>query len=235
MPLRPTARPRLSDQVIDQLRALVASGEWPLGRRIPTEPELVAQLGVGRNTVREAVRALVHAGLLDVRQGDGTYVRATSELDAALARRLERSTALETLEVRAPLEREAARLAATRRDPADLRAIADALRERDALRPTADLAGFVAADLRFHRAVVAAAHNRLLAELYEHLMAAFEALLHGTEAGVPEDPGVGEGHNALAAAIEAGDPEAAEAAAGALLAAARAHTEQVLRGGGGRA
>ncbi|WP_210491837.1 FCD domain-containing protein [Patulibacter sp. SYSU D01012] len=231
MPLRPTARPRLSDQVIDQLRGLVAAGEWPVGTRIPTEPALVAQLGVGRNTVREAVRALVHAGLLDVRQGDGTYVRATSELDAALARRLERSSALETLEVRAPLEREAARLAALRRDDRDRAAIAAALRERHALRPTGDLEAFVAADLRFHRAVVAAAHNGLLAELYEHLMTAFEALLHRTEAGVPEDPGVGEGHTALAAAIDAGDPVAAEAAAAALLAAARAHTVQVLRAG----
>ncbi|MGX6449170.1 FadR/GntR family transcriptional regulator [Patulibacter sp. S7RM1-6] len=231
MPLHPTARPRLSDQVIEQLRALVAAGEWPVGSRIPTEPELVAQLGVGRNTVREAVRALVHAGLLDVRQGDGTYVRATDELDAALTRRLQRSTALETLEVRAPLEREAARLAALRRSDADRAEIAAALRERDALRAT-DIDGFVAADLRFHRAVVAAAHNGLLAELYEHLTAAFETLLHDTESGRPEDPDVAAGHVELAAAIDAGDAERAEAAALALLAASRAHTEHVLQGRG---
>ncbi|PRC57877.1 GntR family transcriptional regulator, partial [Mycobacterium sp. ITM-2017-0098] len=79
-------RAGLVDQVIDQLRHTIASGEWPVGRRIPNETVLVESLGVGRNPVREAVRALAHAGLLDVRQGDGTYVRATSEVSGALRR-----------------------------------------------------------------------------------------------------------------------------------------------------
>ncbi|MER6897584.1 winged helix-turn-helix domain-containing protein, partial [Amycolatopsis sp. NPDC000740] len=55
MPLATTRRAGLVDQVIDQLREAVTAGEWPIGHRIPTEPELSAQLGVGRNTVREAV------------------------------------------------------------------------------------------------------------------------------------------------------------------------------------
>jgi len=84
--LTSTRRSGLVDQVIDQLRQAIADGEWPVGQRIPAEPELVAALGVGRNTVREAVRALSHAGLLEVRQGDGTFVRATSELSGALRR-----------------------------------------------------------------------------------------------------------------------------------------------------
>jgi DNA-binding FadR family transcriptional regulator len=75
---------RLSEQVVAQLEAQIAAGEWPVGSKIPAEPELVAALGVGRNTVREAVRALEHAGLLEPRRGDGTYVRATSDLGAAL-------------------------------------------------------------------------------------------------------------------------------------------------------
>ncbi len=50
---------RLSDEVVAQLEGLIAAGEWPVGTKIPAEPELVAALGVGRNTVREAVRALV--------------------------------------------------------------------------------------------------------------------------------------------------------------------------------
>ena len=80
MPLATTRRTGLVDQVIEQMRKAISSGEWPVGQRIPAEPELVSALGVGRNTVREAVRALAHAGLLEVRQGDGTFVRATSEL-----------------------------------------------------------------------------------------------------------------------------------------------------------
>ena len=82
MPLSHPRRSALSEQVIAELRQQITSGEWPVGSRIPTEPELVEQLGVARNTVREAVRALAHNGLLDIRQGSGTYVVATSELAA---------------------------------------------------------------------------------------------------------------------------------------------------------
>jgi len=64
----------LADQVIARLRAEITPGAWPAASRIPTEPELVDRLGVARNTVREAVRALAHNGLLDIRQGSGTYV-----------------------------------------------------------------------------------------------------------------------------------------------------------------
>ncbi|EPJ37730.1 putative Exu regulon transcriptional regulator [Streptomyces afghaniensis 772] len=87
MPLSHPRRSALSEQVIAALRAQITSGEWPVGSRIPTEPELVEQLGVARNTVREAVRALSHNGLLDIRQGSGTYVVATSELAGVMQRR----------------------------------------------------------------------------------------------------------------------------------------------------
>ena len=103
MPLATTRRSGLVDEVIGQLRTVIAAGEWPVGERIPTEQELVALLGVGRNTVREAVRALSHGGLLDVRQGDGTYVRATSEVSGAI-RRLCGSELHEVLQVRRALE-----------------------------------------------------------------------------------------------------------------------------------
>lgn len=69
-----------------RLEELIGSGEWPVGFRVPPEPELVRALGVSRNTVREAVRALVHVGMLDPRPGDGTYVRADTGPDAALER-----------------------------------------------------------------------------------------------------------------------------------------------------
>ncbi|EWM16430.1 GntR-family transcriptional regulator, partial [Kutzneria sp. 744] len=99
VPLATTRRTGLVDQVIEQMRKAISSGEWPVGQRIPAEPELVSALGVGRNTVREAVRALAHAGLLEVRQGDGTFVRATSELSGAV-RRLVGDELREVLEVR---------------------------------------------------------------------------------------------------------------------------------------
>ena len=67
MPLRSTARTSLVDLVIEQMESLIADGEWPVGTKIPAEPLLVEQLDVGRNTVREAVRALVHTGMLEPR------------------------------------------------------------------------------------------------------------------------------------------------------------------------
>src|SRR5690349_24962417 len=104
MNIGPVARPRaLSDQVIATLRAQITSGEWAVGSRIPTEPVLVEQLGVARNTVREAVRALAHNGLLDIRQGSGTYVVATSELAAVLGRRFAAAPQHDVVELRGGL------------------------------------------------------------------------------------------------------------------------------------
>ena len=68
MTLQHAERLSLVERVIDQLRTQITAGSWECGERIPTEPQLSDMLGVGRNTVREAVRALVHTGLLEVRQ-----------------------------------------------------------------------------------------------------------------------------------------------------------------------
>src|SRR3954454_8343357 len=120
MTLSSARRTPLFDQVIDQLRDQITSGRWPVGSRIPTEPELVEQLGVARNTVREAVRALAHNGLLDIRQGSGTYVLATSELAGVMHRRFADADQLQVAELRSTLETSAAGLAAGRRTLRDL-------------------------------------------------------------------------------------------------------------------
>ncbi|WP_199931247.1 FadR/GntR family transcriptional regulator [Streptomyces sp. CB02923] len=104
-------RSLLVNQVIEHMRERITAGAWPVGQRIPTESVLADELQVARNTVREAVQALSHAGLLHVRQGRGTYVRATSELSGAL-RRLRTAELREVFQVRRGLEIEAARLAA---------------------------------------------------------------------------------------------------------------------------
>ncbi|MFB9908131.1 FadR/GntR family transcriptional regulator [Allokutzneria oryzae] len=165
MPLATTRRAGLVEQVIEQMRALVTSGEWPVGQRIPPEPELVTALGVGRNTVREAVRALAHAGLLEVRQGDGTFVRATSELSGAV-RRLCGSELRDVLEVRRALEVEGARQAAERRSAEDLRELERILADRDAALEAGEWDRMVQRDTDFHLFLVECSHNRVLTELY---------------------------------------------------------------------
>ncbi|MDT7618330.1 MAG: hypothetical protein QOF00_5777 [Pseudonocardiales bacterium] len=212
---------RVCDEVMAQLEGLIGAGEWPVGSKIPSEPELVAALGVGRNTVREAVRALEHAGLLEPRRGDGTYVRATSDLGAAFLRRARRSTVLDVLAVRTSLERDAAVAAAEQRTDADMAAIREAARARRVACDGSDRAAFAAADLAFHEAVVAATGNPVLNDLYAGRTEAVQRSV--TEVDELDDDPVGfPGHEELAAAIEARDPDAARAAADTYLDAARA-------------
>ncbi|MEU6722685.1 FadR/GntR family transcriptional regulator [Nonomuraea wenchangensis] len=209
MSLRTAQRASLVDQVIDQLKEQITSGSWPMNGKIPTETVLAEQLGVGRNTVREAVRALTHAGLLECRQGDGTYVRATSELSGAMLRRLRQAEQLEILEVRRALEVESARLAATRRTDDDIARIEAALAERERAWDLDDPEYFVEADLAFHMAVAHATHNLVLIDLYEDFSAALRASITaaGTSLNKSYIP-----HDAIARAIAAGDASAAERA-----------------------
>jgi DNA-binding FadR family transcriptional regulator len=211
----PLRRHSLVEQAIDELRAQIAAGAWPVGERIPTEPALVATLGIGRNSLREATRALVHAGLLETRQGDGTYVRATSELAGALRRRASRAELVEIFEVRRGLEIEAARLAAERRSDADLDTL-DALdRRRLASWEDGDLDAFVEADVALHRAIAGASRNTMLAEIYGDLADMLAAAVHGIlhDAEMPGRENAAHLHDDLLAAIRAGDPAAAQDAA----------------------
>jgi DNA-binding FadR family transcriptional regulator len=212
MALATASRSGLVEQVIEQLRVEIRSGGLPLGERIPTEGELATTFGVGRNTVREAVRALAHAGLLDVRQGDGTFVHATTELSGAL-RKLPGAELREVLELRRVLEVESARLAATRRTAGELAELRKTLRRRDSALGEARIDVAVHADAEFHRLIVQAAHNSLLGELYYGVTEAVFASVATTM-----DPGAGAAksvsHTDLLAAIAGADAvrAAAEAA-----------------------
>lgn len=213
MPLATTRRTGLVDQVIEQLRTAVTQGEWPIGERIPTEAELVEQLGVGRNTVREAVRALAHTGLLEVRQGDGTYVRATSEVSGAI-RRLCGSELREVLQVRRTLEVEGARLAAVERTGEEVQELWALLARRDVDLREGRWQDFARTDAEFHCAVVAAGHNRLLTELYRGLTEVIAASIATTSSIAPGADHAPEiGHEGLAQAIADRDPERAAAEA----------------------
>ncbi|MFD5565296.1 FadR/GntR family transcriptional regulator [Kitasatospora griseola] len=213
MALSTTRRTPLSDQVIAQLRAQITSGEWPVGSRIPTEAELVDQLGVARNTIREAVRALAHNGLVDIRQGSGTYVLATSELAGVMHRRFADADQSQVAELRATLETSAAGFAATRRTARDLELLDAALARRDAAWHAGVPEDFIQADAAFHHAVVAAAHNDVLAAIYADLG---EVLLAHLRHDVGPDllPHRWVSHSDILDAIRSGDAEKAAKAAG---------------------
>lgn len=198
-------RRSLVDQVIDQMREAIASGQWRVGDRIPAEPELVNAFGVARNTMREAVRALAHTGVLEVRHGDGTFVRAHDETAVVLQRWLGLADLLDVLTARRGLEVEAARQAADRRTPDDLTQLARMQRG-----PASDgVEAEVASAMEFHAAVVAASHNPVLVMLHRALAAATRAGMRRT-ATDPSLPDVGgEAHQELLAAIRRRDPEQA--------------------------
>ena len=216
MPLSTARRTGLVDQVIDQIRRSVADGEWAIGHRIPNEGVLVESLGVGRNTLREAVRALAHAGILEVRQGDGTYVRATSEVSGAL-RRLCGAELRDVLEVRRGLDVEGARLAAANRTDADLVELRTLLERRATAEREAERDGgrddFARVDAEFHLAVIRCSHNAILLELYRGLMETITASVATTS----EMPVEMLDHGLLLDHIAAGDVERAARTAGELL------------------
>ncbi|MBU7599735.1 FadR family transcriptional regulator [Streptomyces sp. P38-E01] len=169
MSLNTPRRSALSDQVIDAVRQQIVSGAWPVGSRIPTEPELVEQLGVARNTVREAIRALAHNGLLDIRQGAGTFVVATSELAGVMQRRFAEADPQHIAELRSALEAEGARLAAHRRTDADLLQLDLLLERRELAWESGEVGRFVEADATLHLAIVQASHNEVLTALHADL------------------------------------------------------------------
>lgn len=214
MPLSPTTPRSLVDQAIDGMRGLLDSGEWQVGGRIPPEPALAEALGVSRNTVREAVRALAHTGVLEVRRGDGTYVAAPNEVTALVRQQLARSELRHVLEVRHAIESQAAALAAARRTTAELASLERALERRAEAVATHDAAGFVDADADFHLGVVAAAHNPLLVDLYAGFVDNLRTSILPPQTS---DDGLRAEHDALVAAIRAQDPAAAAHATAVLL------------------
>ncbi|MET3790083.1 FadR/GntR family transcriptional regulator [Aquamicrobium terrae] len=206
--MKQAIRTNLADSAAGNLRAEITGGRWTVGERIPNEATLVEMLGVSRGTVREAVRALVSQGLLETRQGSGTYVRATADPAAALDR--VRQTCLrDQWEVRALLDVEAARLAALRHKPEDIARLRKLLAER---RTVAEVGRevFVQRDIAFHRAVVQASGNEAMVEIYDFFTAAITDAIKSTLRGEVPEPDT-QAHAEIVEAIASGDPDRAAA------------------------
>lgn len=157
-------RESLSDQVARLLLQRIQAGEWEIGQKLPGETTLAPQLGVGRSTMREAIRQLAGQGVLSTRQGSGNFLQARTPVqdwDALVLR-----TAIgAVVEARIAIECEAAALAAQRHTASDLAAIRGALAHRNADRATIE--GRVDADTALHRSIVAASGNEILTELFD--------------------------------------------------------------------
>jgi len=206
--IAPLIKRSLVDQALEQLRLRIAQGVWAVGERLPTEPELSAELGISRNTVREAMRVLAFSGLIEIRQGDGSYLRSMTDPLGAM-RALSHCTLAQAQETRQILEVEAIGLAAQRRTEQDLQGLHQALRTSAALYH-GDLEAYIHADLVFHTRLVDAAHNPALSELYQYFSAVIGAQLRQTLSVSPRRQAVFDLHSALLEAVEQQDPERAK-------------------------
>ena len=211
MALSTSHRPPLAEEVTAKLRSMIQSGEWPLHQRIPSETGLMNDLGVSRGTLREAIKALAHGGMLEVRRGDGTYVRATSEISGAARRMYQDHTGAHILEVRLGLDTQAARLAARHATADDVAALRALLAERADAWNSENYDAWARADWGFHERVAQASGNPLLHELY----VSFGAVVHEDMLQQLRRPGFDglqhEGHDLLLEAITQRDEDAAVA------------------------
>ncbi|MFE1320006.1 FadR/GntR family transcriptional regulator [Kitasatospora phosalacinea] len=163
----------VTDEAIVRIKEMILSGELGPGSRLPKEADLAEQLGLSRNSLREAVKALSLIRVLDVRQGDGTYVTSLEPellLDALafVVDFHQDDTVLEFLEVRRILEPEAAAMAACTMSDQQIEALRAVL---DGLGDDATVDELIANDLEFHRLVAAGSGNSVLHSLIDGLCA----------------------------------------------------------------
>lgn len=175
------ANQRIYQQIVDQISRMIRDGSLNPGDRLPPERQLAEEFGVSRAAVREALSALGLMGLVEVRPGEGTFVRSVTEealvTPMALLVAMERDEAigLEMLEIRAALEAEAAYLAAQRREPEDLLAMEAALEQMQADLQTGHLGA--EADWKFHHAVATASGNGVLLQVMRTLSDSMQEML----------------------------------------------------------
>ena len=162
----------LVDVAVAKIRDLIRSGELPPGSRLPAEAALAAQLGMSRNPMREAVKILAAARVLDVRQGDGTYVTSLSpnllfEGLGVGVEMLQGRHLLDVLEVRRMLEPPATAAAATCMTPSSLDAVATHLTRM--AESADDVEVMIRHDMAFHRRIFESTGNETLVSVLDGL------------------------------------------------------------------
>jgi DNA-binding FadR family transcriptional regulator len=222
--------PTVAEDVAHHIRLLIHDGALSAGDKLPGERDLAADLGVGRVSVREAIRLLADGGYVTVRRGarGGTFVAGLdSAYEAWLEQMRTRAGELDSiLDVRIALEGHAASLAAQRRSNAELAGLRMTIADMEG---ASTRAGFRLADSRFHAAVALAARSARLADITAQARGEFflpaDTLIFEEQVEVSVS-----GHGAVLRALSARDPEAARAAMTDHIEDTRAHVHRILRG-----
>jgi GntR family transcriptional regulator, transcriptional repressor for pyruvate dehydrogenase complex len=209
--LRPLERSRLYEDLGERLGQLVRESSMAPGDRFPPERELAQRLRVSRTSIRQAMVVLQAQGFVDVRHGEGIFLRRMRGFGESLPKLLERRRRLpEVLEARETLEVKLAELAASRRTKEDLAAMQAALRTMDKEIRAKGLG--TNGDAAFHHAIASAAKNMVLLHLIDALADAIEETRMESLSEPGRPPRSLEAHRRILTAIEAGSgPRAAEA------------------------
>ncbi|MDR1069358.1 MAG: FadR family transcriptional regulator [Gracilibacteraceae bacterium] len=215
MKILPVKTRRIYQEVVDQIKLLIAEGQIKAGDRLPSERDLAERLQISRASVREALSALEVMGLLEVRSGEGAYVKEAN-MDAVVSSLawmlyLEKDLVLELLEVRKILETQAAALAAQRRDEEDLQRMQDILAMMRVGLSKGELGD--AQDYQFHYALARAAKNKILLRLMNAIADTMQQTLTASRIKLYEEKGVPERlyeeHAGIFRLIEAGEEQEA--------------------------
>jgi DNA-binding FadR family transcriptional regulator len=163
----PIVRTNLSAEVASRLQTQIEEAKYAVGEKLPSEPALMQEFGVGRSSVREAIRLLVNSRLVRVQQGLGTFVLTRHLSTEPLAQRLLREKAQNLTEVRQLLETKIVEKAAQCRTDQDIVTMRKLLDERNMAVRSQLPQEAIEADIRFHASVADAGKNPILTELYK--------------------------------------------------------------------
>ena len=212
--LKPIKPKRISDQVFDQLRELIFRGEFKTGEKILTERELAEAFGVSRTSVRDAINKLVVMGLLQQRQGQGTFVRSPKSSEKSILATMVESqgaSITDVLEVRMGLECNAAAMAATRAVEKDFQFMQKSIQEMQEEVNSGRLG--TEADASFHMAIAYATNNPLqifiMKNFYDFLFTGIKVNLEGLYKVPGNIDTILDQHQAIFQAIREHSPEAA--------------------------
>lgn len=177
--IKPVRRLKLSDNVAAQLERMITQGSYALGEKLPSERVLSEQFGVGRSSMREALRTLESSGMLRIDHGVGVFVASNTKSAPAFAADslvVDGYTIPELFEVRLAIERDAAGLAAKRITAAEAERLESILEQAE--NPGLSDDEFIELDAELHRTIVKSTKNKLLLRVFESVAPLFLSYSH---------------------------------------------------------
>ena len=169
-------RKSLPKQIAEMIEKKIRSGEFEIGDKLPPEPSLMEIFGVSRNTVREAIQSLTNCGLLETRQGDGTYVVAKERLQVDFFNFMSSTDHEDVLEVRELMEKHIAMSAIRHANEDDLKEIERCLHLRN--HNVSTIREATQADMDFHMAIAKATHNEIVLNIYRYVSEYFNEYIY---------------------------------------------------------